>query len=152
MNPVNENDVAWEERRSPKGKYHRYQRDLVGAMQSLPGGVPFDAALVRLPAGATNYPFHSHAAEWECYLILSGSGTIRHGDQRAPLAPGDCLMCPPGDPHQIVNDGDGDLLYYVIANNAPVEIGHYPDSDKWVIRGGTGTFRRTAVPHYEDEE
>src|SRR5439155_22765535 len=117
-----------------------------------PAGVAFDVALMRLPAGARNYPFHSHAAEWECYLILSGSGTLRHGEQHTPVAPGDCLMRPPGDPHQLINDGDSDLVYYVIANNAPVEFGYYPDSDKWIIRGGTGPFRTTNVPFYEDEE
>jgi uncharacterized cupin superfamily protein len=164
MKRINQNDLPWNEQRSPKGKYHRYHRDLVRALQApqaepaLPPGVPFDVALMRLPAGATNYPFHAHFAEWECYVILSGSGTVRHGapdhddgEQRTPVAPGDCIVFPPRDPHQLINDGDADLLYYVIANNAPAEVGHFPDSNKWVIRG-TGAFRRTDVPYFEDEE
>jgi mannose-6-phosphate isomerase-like protein (cupin superfamily) len=100
MNRVNQNDLPWDEGTSPKGTFRPCERDLVSALQApgagppLPAGLPFDVALVRLPAGAANFPFHSHAAQWECYLILSGSGTVRHGDQRSPLRPGDCAWAP----------------------------------------------------------
>ena len=125
MNPVNPEDLPWTERRSPKGGYHRFSRNLSGAMTAAadgaapPGPPPFDVGLVRLPPGVANYPFHSHGAEWECYLILAGRGTVRHGDRRSPLRAGDCVLCPPGEPHQLINDGEEDLVYYVIANNAP---------------------------------
>ena len=161
MKRVNQNDLPWIERRSPRGRFHRYFRGISHALQGsaagppLPGPAPFDVELVRLPGGATNYPFHSHAAEWECYLILAGSGTLRAGEGRTALAPGDCVMCPPGEAHQIVNDGQGDLLYYVIANNAPADFWHYPDSDKWGFPTPDGEdvyFRRTGVDYFEGEE
>ena len=160
MNRVNLNDLPWEESTSPKGKFRLCERMVTGALMApkagppLPVGVPFDVAMVRLPAGAATFPFHSHAAEWECYLILSGTGTLRHGsdpDQRSPLRAGDCVLCPPGDPHQLINDGDEDLLYYVIANNAPADVWHYPDSEKWGIPG-SGFVRRSPVPYFDGEE
>ena len=36
------------------------------------GGHPFDVELTKLPPGATNFPFHAHAAQWEVYLVLMG--------------------------------------------------------------------------------
>lgn len=161
MKRVNQNDLTWIERRSPKGTFHKFRRDLSRALAAgeagppLPGPAPFEVELVRLPSGAANFPFHSHSAEWECYLILSGTGSLRAGERRVSLAPGDCVMCPPGEAHQIVNHGEGDLLYYVIANNAPSEVWHYPDSDKWgfaLPNGDDVYFRRSAVDYFDGEE
>ncbi len=94
-------------------------------------------------------------AEWECYLILAGAGTLRAGDTRVALAPGDCVMCPPGEAHQILNEGAGDLVYYVIANNAVSDVWHYPDSDKWgfaLPNGDDVYFRKTDIAYFEGEE
>src|SRR5882762_9204423 len=63
MKKVNLNDVPWRERKSPKGKYHRFLRDVALAFQnpktgpSLLGQPPFEVELVRLPPGAKNFPF-----------------------------------------------------------------------------------------------
>src|SRR5688572_14021466 len=103
MKQINQNDVPWLERRSPRGRYHRFRRDLFAhltqpeAGPALPARPPFDVELVRLPGGAANFPHHSHSAEWECYLVVSGSGTMRAGDARTPVKAGDCLLCPPGE-------------------------------------------------------
>ena len=70
-------------------------------------------------------------------------------------------MCPPGEAHQIINDGDSDLSYLVIANNTPFDQCYYPDSDKmWfadvlVSEGKEGlTFVRKGftTDYWEDEE
>ena len=161
MKRVNQNDLPWVERQSPHGKFHKFRRDLSGAFvprtagRALPGPAPFEIELVRLPSGAANYPFHSHSAEWECYLILSGSGTVRAGRRRTRLVPGDCVMCPPGEAHQLINDGEDDLLYYVIANNAASDVWHYPDSGKWGFALSNGDdlyFRPSKVGYYDGEE
>lgn len=161
MKRVNQNDLPWIERTSPKGKYRKFRRNLSRAFAprkagpELPGLAPFEVELMRLPAGAANFPYHSHSAEWECYLIVSGSGTMRAGKRRSKLRAGDCVMCPPGEAHQIVNDGEGDLLYYVIANNAASDVWHYPDSDKWgfqLTNGDSVFFRKSAVDYFDGEE
>jgi uncharacterized cupin superfamily protein len=160
MKKVNLNDIPWRERKSPAGKYHRFLRDVALAFQSPKTGPkprwqpPFEVELVRLPPNARNFPFHSHATEWEFYLIVSGTGKMRAGRKTTSLKPGDCILNPPGEPHQIINTGRKDLHYYVIANNASVDIWHYPDSSKWGWTVGRGDFffRKSAIEYYEGEE
>src|SRR5436190_11887095 len=147
MKKINLNEIAWRERKSPQGKYHRFLRDVALAFQNpktgpaFAGQPPFEVELVRLPPGATNFPLHSHATEWEFYLILSGAGKMRAGKITRSLQGGDCVMNPPGEAHQIINSSKEDLLYYVIANNAPADIYYYPDSDKWGVSIHDVTFR-----------
>jgi uncharacterized cupin superfamily protein len=76
---------------------------------------------------------------------------MRAGKKRVKIKAGDCIMNPPGEPHHIINTGRKDLLYYVIANNSPTDVWHYPDSNKW----GSPTIRKTfrlQVTHYLDGE
>jgi len=57
--------------------------------------------------------------------------------------------------NQNVNDGEGDLLFYVIASNAPSDVWHYPDSDKWgfaLPNGDDVYFRKSDVDYYDREE
>jgi len=159
MKKINLNRIPWVERRSPKGHYHKFRRNTARAMASLKAGPklngtpPFEVELVRMPPGAKNFPFHSHAAEWEYYLIISGAGTMRAGRKRVKIKAGDCILNPPGEPHQIINNGKTDLLYYIIANNAPVDVWHYPDSNKWgwpIFNGAI--FRQSAIEYYDGEE
>ena len=37
------------------------------------GGHPFDVELSKLNPGETGCPYHSHAAQWELFLVLSGT-------------------------------------------------------------------------------
>jgi uncharacterized cupin superfamily protein len=161
MKRVNENDLPWIERRSPKGKYHRFRRSVSQALAAdaagapLPARPPFEVDLVRLPRGAANYPLHSHSTEWEGYCVVSGTGVMHTNEGETKLAPGDWLLCPPWDAHQIVNDGEADLVYYVIADNAAYDIWHYPNSDKWGIALPNGEdvyFRKSDVDYYDREE
>jgi mannose-6-phosphate isomerase-like protein (cupin superfamily) len=168
MYRVNQNDLTWDESTSPKGTFKLAERYLTWELhppevkeamradkkdgpRSPIADLPYDIGMVKVMPGAANYPFHSHRADWECYIVLSGTGTLRHGEERSPLKPGDCVLCPPGEAHQIINDCDEDLVYYVIANNAPTDFWHYPDSGKWGIPG-VGYFRPTKLPYFEGEE
>jgi len=160
MKKINIDDIPWIERKSPKGRFHKFRRDIASAFTkpktgpNLPGQAPFEVELVRLPPGATNFPFHSHATEWEFYLVVSGTGRIRAGKVTRTIRTGDCIMNPPGEPHHIINTGKGDLLYYVIANNTSGDFWHYPDSNKWgwPIGERSEIFRKTAVEYYDGEE
>jgi uncharacterized cupin superfamily protein len=159
MKKVNLNDIPWIERKSPKGQFHKFRRNVARAFDNpktgpkLPGSPPFEVELVRVAPGAKNFPFHSHAAEWEFYLIVSGAGSMRVGKKKTSLKPGDCVLNPPGEPHQIINTGTVDLLYYVIANNAPTDIWHYPDSNKWGWPSAGGAiFRKSDADYFDGEE
>ena len=160
MKRINLNDIAWIERKSPKGRYHKFRRDVARAFRNpktgpkFSGEAPFEVELVRVPSGAKNFPYHSHAAEWEFYIIISGACKMRVGRKTVTLKPGDCVLNPPGEAHQITNNGKADLLYYVIANNSPLDVWHYPDSKKWGWPLGRGKFffRKSSVDYYDGEE
>ncbi len=162
MKKVNLDEIPWIERKSPKGAYHRFRRNVALAFRSPKTGPdfrmqpPFELELVRLPPGAKNCPFHDHAAEWEFYLIVAGTGKVRAGKLTRALLAGDCVMHPPGEPHQIINSGKEDLLYYVIANNSTADFWHYPDSNKWGIGAehlkGDKYFQMREIDYYAGEE
>jgi uncharacterized cupin superfamily protein len=46
---------------------------------------------------------------------------------------GDAFIFKPGEPHQLTNTGDEDLLVYVVADNPIGEAHYYPDSTKWGV-------------------
>jgi uncharacterized cupin superfamily protein len=99
---------------------------------------PFDVALIRIPKGKSLCPYHAHAAESELYLVVSGRGNVRDKDGITDVEPGDAFLFQPGEAHQLTNSGDGDFVYYVIADN-PRSGGvtgdscYYPDSGKWAV-------------------
>jgi mannose-6-phosphate isomerase-like protein (cupin superfamily) len=49
----------------------------------------------------------------EGYIVVHGSGTFVHGDQRDPFRPNDFLFAPAGLPHRF-EDFTHDLLVWVI--------------------------------------
>lgn len=155
---VNESDVDWEERRSPSGRYHVFQRNLsldLGGKKDVGdwgGGHPFDIAEVRIPSGARNYPSHSHTTTWEYYIITSGCGEIEIDEETVRITPGDHILCPPGITHQIRNVGEEELIFYVIANNPQSDIIYYPNSDKWMVKPQRKWFRMNEVDYYDDED
>ena len=60
---------------------------------------------------------------------------------------------PPGDAHQIRNaSATDDLLFYLIADNPPVDYWHYPDSNKWGLRAPRKFFRIAALDYWDGEE
>jgi uncharacterized cupin superfamily protein len=158
MKQAKESEIPWVERRSPKGRFQIFRRNITQALGATPdaglpgGGHPFDVELSRMPPGATNFPMHSHAAQWEMYIIRSGSGEIRVNDSTIPLGAGDIFMCPPGDAHQLKNTGTEDLLYYVIADNPPADIAYYPDSGKWFFKPPRKCFKMEEIDYHSGEE
>jgi uncharacterized cupin superfamily protein len=158
MNKVNLAEVPIERCCSPKGRFRRLRQDISRALTGVnglgKGGLrqPFEVELVRLPAGAVNCPYHSHSNRWEMYLILAGRGSVRTPGGRIQISEGDCLVHPPGEPHQIRNTGATDLVYYLIANTPSVDIRHYPDTDKWLLPGQAQPVRIQPSTFYEGEE
>src|SRR5216684_3492895 len=144
MRKVNLKDVEEQERKSPKGKYGRVSKNISVALGREPESLdlakrhPFDLALVRIPKGKTYCPYHSHSAESELYLVVSGRGSVRDKDGSTIVTEGDAFFFQPGEAHQITNAGDEDFVYYVIADNprsggATGDSCFYPDSGKWAV-------------------
>ena len=139
MRKVNLKDVPEQERKSPKGKFGRASKNISVALGREPDSLdlskrhPFDLALVRIPKGKSLCPYHSHSAESELYLVVSGRGSIRDKGGSTIVAAGDAFFFGPGEAHQLTNAGEEDFVYYVIADNPRGDCCYYPDSGKWAV-------------------
>jgi uncharacterized cupin superfamily protein len=152
-------DLPWDDWSSPKGKFHGACKELsiaLGAKRNAPtglGGHPFDLELNLLRPGCSGCPFHSHAGQWEMFLLIQGRGTVRAGAATRTLVAGDVVLHPPDEPHQITNASDQeDLLFYLITDNPPVDYWHYPDTGKWGVRSPRKIFRMQETDHWNAEE
>src|SRR5213079_212887 len=132
MRKVNLQEVIEEERKSPKGKYHKFVKDISIALGrdkkslDLAKRHPFDLAMVRIPKGKTYCPYHSHGAESELYLVVSGRGSVRDRTGTTKVSAGDAFVFAPGEAHQLSATADEDFVYYVIADNTRGDTCYYP--------------------------
>ena len=53
---------------------------------------------------------HSHPDMWEVFYIESGVGIITVNGEKYSLTKGTCVMVEPNDTHEIINNGDRDLV------------------------------------------
>ncbi|MBI5769230.1 MAG: cupin domain-containing protein [Verrucomicrobia bacterium] len=151
--------LAWDVYDSPGKKFRGSSKEVsiaLGAKRNTPtalGGHPFDLELQKLPPGFAGCPFHSHAAQWELYFLLSGSATVRANEATHTLHTGEIVLHPPGEAHQITNaSATDDLVMWVIADNPPVDYWHYPDSGKWGLRAPRKFFRLNEADYWDGEE
>jgi uncharacterized cupin superfamily protein len=148
-------DFTWT---SPKGKFAGSGKEVSEALGRNPDSLhlnerhPFDVEVCRLPPGKSNYPYHSHSAQWEYYQVISGTGIARHKDGATAIGPGDAFLFKPGEPHQIINEGSVDLVLFVVADNPIGESCHYPDSGKWVVQSPEKRLIRSDPLNYYDGE
>lgn len=139
MRKINLSEIETAERKSPKGKYHKFVKDISIALGrerdslDLSKRHPFDLAQVRIPKGKSYCPYHGHGAETELYLVISGKGKVRDDSGMTEVRAGDAFLFGPGAAHQLFASDEEDLTYYVIADNPRGDTCYYPDSGKWVI-------------------
>jgi uncharacterized cupin superfamily protein len=139
MRKVNLKDIEERERTSPKGKFHKFVKDISIALGREPESLdlakrhPFDLALVRIPKGKSFCPYHSHSSETELYLVVSGRGKIRDQDGISEVVAGDAFIFVPGEAHTLSASDEGDFIYYVIADNPRGDSCFYPDSGKFAV-------------------
>jgi len=62
---------------------------------------------------------HTHAGQDKLYVVLSGEGEVRIGDERGLLSPGDAAFAPSGVVHAIRNAGPGRLVVLAILAPPP---------------------------------
>ncbi len=140
MQKINVADLAQRERRSPKGKYQSFSREISVALgredksYDLLKRHPFDLTLARIPPGASYCPYHAEGAQWELYLVVSGRGNVRDATGVTEVTAGDSFLFKPGEAHQLSCGGDEDFVYYVVADNPIGDSCYYPDSGKWAAR------------------
>ena len=159
MKKVNSNQIEEFSWSSPKGKFVGAGREISEALgwdsQSADPKArhPFAVEILRVGPGQTPYPFHSHAAQWEFYHVISGRGLARDDAGKTPIAAGDAFIFAPGEAHQFINDGNEDLVIYVVADNPIGESCYYPDSKKWLVRSPERRLLRgEALDYFDGEE
>jgi uncharacterized cupin superfamily protein len=158
MNVVHFPTLPADERHSPGKKFHSFCQNvslaLGGKRDTGPwgGGHPFDVQLRRIPAGAAVCPHHAHLAQWELFLVRRGEGTVRVGDATQPVRAGDVLLHPPGEAHQLLNTGAGELEVLIVADNPPLDAFYYPDSNKWGLRPPNRFFTLEEADYFAGED
>ena len=159
MKKINTNDITERTWTSPKGRFAGAGKGVSVALGRDPKSSdlnkrhPFDIEICRIPPGKTNFPYHSHSAQWEFYHVLSGIGIVRDEDGNTEVEAEDAFIFKPGEAHQITNHGSEDLVLYVITDNPVGESCHYPDSAKWnVPLPERRLIRSEALEYYDGEE
>ena len=159
MRKVNTNAMAWDSWSSPKGNFAGSSKNVSQELGREPFSTdlmkrhPFDVEILRIPAGKTPYPYHSHSAQWEFYHVISGRGIARDEEGQTPIEAGDAFIFLPGEPHQFINDSTEDLIIYVVADNPIGESAYYPDSKKWLVRSPERRlFRGDSLDYFDGEE
>ena len=117
------------------------------------GATHLGARIVEVPPGKKAWPRHSHHANDEIFMILSGQGLLRFGDKVYPIEAGDVAVCPAGGAetaHQLQALGDQPLRYVAVSSMREPDVLEYPDSGKIGVLagaapGGDKTKRRIAV-------
>ena len=161
MRKVNLNEIAEEERKSPKGKFHKFVKDISIALGrekeslDLTKRHPFDLGWVRIPKGKSYCPYHGHSAETELYFVISGKGLVRDRSGTTEVRAGDSFLFAPGEAHQLCAAAEEDFVYFVIADNPRGDSCYYPDSGKWVAfkEGAEDVIAKgIETDYYEGEE
>jgi uncharacterized cupin superfamily protein len=162
MRTVNLNKIKEEPWQSPGRKYAVSFKGISEALGREPTSLnlskrhPFDLEWNRMPPGKTNFPYHAHSAQWELYVVVSGTGSVRSKDGTTEVGPGDAFIFGPNEPHQFTNRGQEDLIYYVVADNPIGESSYYPDSGKWKVNKSSAADRVVlkgiGADYFEGEE
>ena len=159
MEKINSNEVEEYDWSSPKGTFGGFGKGISLALGRKPESTdfnerhPFDVEILRVAPGKTPYPYHSHSAQWEFYHVISGKGHVRHESGTTEIEPGDAFIFKPGEPHQLFNNEEDDLIMYVVADNPIGESYYYPDSEKVGVPLPERRFiRGDALDYYDGEE
>jgi uncharacterized cupin superfamily protein len=147
MRKVNLSEIKEDPWQSPGGKYAVSFKGISEALGREPSSLdlskrhPFDLEWNRLPPGKANFPYHAHSAQWELYVVVSGTGRVRHKDGTTEVVSGDAFIFGPDEPHQLSNPCQEDFVYYVIADNPIGESSYFPDSGKWKVNRSSAADR-----------
>ncbi len=89
-----------------------------GGEKYLEAGMYFDGTnrilthAVLVPGASIG--MHTHDDSCEVIFILEGCGSIIEENEKKAVQAGDCLYCPKGGTHSLVNDSDADLVFCAV--------------------------------------
>ena len=90
-------------------------RELVCGKKQSAAHVHDESCLQReLTCGLEEQEGHTHDDSCEVIFILEGYGSILEDGTKKTVQAGDCLYCPKGGSHSLVNDSDADLVFCAV--------------------------------------
>lgn len=102
----------------------------------------FGVNLTTLAPGAISALKHHHGRQDEFVYVLSGTPTLRHGEEEYQMSPGECIGFKGGSglAHQLLNHGEVDAVYLEVGDRLPGDTVEYPDDDLALVQGADGTW------------
>jgi mannose-6-phosphate isomerase-like protein (cupin superfamily) len=73
---------------------------------------PFEGSWCVVAPGTESGPHGHH--EYEIWVAVTGTAQVVGDGRRARFTSGDVVYLPPGEVHQVVNDGDTDFEMYAL--------------------------------------
>jgi mannose-6-phosphate isomerase-like protein (cupin superfamily) len=73
----------------------------------VPNITQFSRAIIKPGQVASS---HIHVDIYEVFLTESGNGEMKIEDEVVAIGPGICITIEPGEAHEVLNNGDGDLV------------------------------------------
>jgi len=70
-------------------------------------------AQIVIPSGKSSVP-HYHKISQETYFILAGKGQMKVNDREFELGLGQACLIEQGEVHQILNQGEEDLIFLAV--------------------------------------
>ena len=150
MRPVNVESLPWE----PWSEGARFGGRVRRLADSKRDGLHMGVIVEELPPGKCSSPAHYHFLEEEHVWVLDGRVTLRLGDERIAMGPGDFVTFPAGQRlgHCLINEGDAPCRYLVIGERNPNEVCVYPDSNKVLVYATDEVYDKGATRGYWDGE
>ncbi|MDH5228982.1 MAG: cupin domain-containing protein [Gammaproteobacteria bacterium] len=91
--------------------------------------------LIQVAPGKDSTEYHIHHHEEECVYVLQGKATAIIDQEEFRLNPGDFLGFPASTAaHNIINDGEDDLICLVMGQRLPFDVGDYPNKKQRIYR------------------
>lgn len=103
----------------------------------------FGVNLTRLEPGAVSALLHHHSRQDEFIYVLEGHPTLRLGEERYRLDPGDCCGFPAGAgvAAQLVNESTEPAVFLEIGDRTPGDEVEYPEDDLRAEQDEEGRWR-----------
>jgi uncharacterized cupin superfamily protein len=96
--------------------------------------------MYELEAGDRLWPYHTHHANEEWMLVLSGKPTLRTPDGGHELEEGDVVAFRRGDGglHQVINRTEAPIRVLMLSTMIQPDLVYYADSGKFGARNANG--------------
>jgi uncharacterized cupin superfamily protein len=94
------------------------------------GSEQLGASLFELPPGAASFELHTHHANEELIVVVSGRPTLRTLESECELEPGEVVACPTGGrgAHRLDNRTGEPARVLIVSTMIAPELNEFPDT------------------------